>query len=690
MKQATALILALTALVANCGEVPIPGFRPPAIPFITSEPYVENWVRGDTLTSGDVVYWDGVSRQMKGLIQIDGAKTYRWLGTNDDIPSELPEVTQESLTVYPTRTIAVSTIEDAVRVTVTTFTPMFAKELELLARPTTYVSVAAESLDGAAHDVTVYFDVTGRNSVNLASTNVTYEAWTYGSLVGGRVGSAKQKVFNLKGDHVGIDWGYANLAVASSSQSRVYTGTVNASRASFIESGAVPSTSVSGFGKAEVSAVAASISLGKVTSKAEAVFVYAYDDIQSIEYYGKAQEAYWHRQFDSIEAVMAAALSEYATLVSKAVSYDTGLLAELAAKGGDKYATVSALAYRQAFATIKVTWNEDEGIAEVYLKEISSNGDMQTVDVVYPASPAFIYTNPRILELLLLPMLRYANNETDVPYTEPFSPHEIGVYPVADHTTSQQEKMPMENTGNMFLMMAAILRANGGDASFFYPRFWPMLKLWAEYLEQTLPFPESQLCTDDFAGKLANNTNLAAKGIVALAAFADICEAVGESDCARYRASAERFAETWTEMATVEGETGTYTALSFNKLDKWSIKYNLLWQRLLAMGDSPFKGYDALMKSEVEYYISKINTYGVPMDARHTYTKLDWLAWAAFMAEDEEEYNKIFDTVYRYADESPNRIPLGDLYYTTSGHPYLPLSFIARPVVGALFAKAML
>lgn len=59
----------------------------------------------------------------------------------------------------------------------------------------------------------------------------------------------------------------------------------------------------------------------------------------------------------------------------------------------------------------------------------------------------FLYSNPDLLKALLLPVLTYANNETDIPFGNPFSPHQIGSYPIADATTGDQEPMPMENTG---------------------------------------------------------------------------------------------------------------------------------------------------------------------------------------------------------------------------------------------------
>ena len=169
-----------------------------------------------------------------------------------------------------------------------------------------------------------------------------------------------------------------------------------------------------------------------------------------------------------------------------------------------------------------------------FLKEISTNGDMQTMDVVFPASPMLLYTNPELLRLLLVPVrshtavwlevfdgirslshsrhtlacvlrcafavqvLNFANNGTSTPFTNPFSPHQIGTYPIADATTASQEPMPMENTGNMFLMITGILQRTPGESRECLKPSMPMLTTWADFLVASLPFPANQLCTDDF------------------------------------------------------------------------------------------------------------------------------------------------------------------------------------------------
>lgn len=64
---------------------------------------------------------------------------------------------------------------------------------------------------------------------------------------------------------------------------------------------------------------------------------------------------------------------------------------------------------------------------------------MQTMDVIYPGSPMLLVLRPELLKRLLDPVLVYAHNDTNHPFSDPFSPHQLGTYPIANATTKQQE-----------------------------------------------------------------------------------------------------------------------------------------------------------------------------------------------------------------------------------------------------------
>ncbi|MEM7024276.1 MAG: DUF4965 domain-containing protein [Pseudomonadota bacterium] len=319
-----------------------------------------------------------------------------------------------------------------------------------------------------------------------------------------------------------------------------------------------------------------------------------------------------------------------------------------------------------------------------FSKENSSNGCMGTVDVLFPASPFFLLFNPALLEAQLEPVLALAASPA---WPFPFAPHDVGRFPLANgqvygggtHTTHRQ--MPVEECGNMLLCVAGLARVSGDMA--LADRYWDTLTLWADYLLEHGLDPAEQLCTDDFAGHLARNANLSLKAILAVAGFAQLCVRKGLNDEAtRYRGVAEGWVASWLELA----DDGDHFRLAFDQPGSWSQKYNLVWDRLLGLDLIPAE----VVRKEVAYYRRQQNVYGLPLDRREAYTKLDWLVWTACLTGARDDFDALIAPLGRWLDETPSRVPLSDWFFTDSGAITREKGFRGRTVVGGVMMKLLL
>jgi Domain of unknown function (DUF1793) len=191
--------------------------------------------------------------------------------------------------------------------------------------------------------------------------------------------------------------------------------------------------------------------------------------------------------------------------------------------------------------------------------------------------------------------------------------------------------------------------------------------------------PERQLVTDDFTGPLAHNANLSVKAISALGAYATLCEMLGKkAEAASYRKVAQQYAQEWQRMAA----DGHHSRLAFDQPGTWSQKYNLIWDKLLGLNLFPAE----VVRAEIAFYKTKQNAYGLPLDSRAQYTKLDWLLWTATLSDNPADFDALFSPAYKFTNETPDRVPLTDFYQTDTGkHVY----FQARSVVGGVFIKML-
>ena len=626
----------------------------------------------DRLTDAPTMHWTGTPQPLTSLIRIDG-KPWRLMGTG---PRDVPPLPQTSLQVLPTRTFY-HFEGGGVHVRLTFLTPTLPNDLAVLARPVTYLEWTVRTIDGAAHEVELYADASALLAVNTPEQEVTASRLKLGAASVLRVGSAEQPMLKKKGDNLRIDWGYLYAAAPASQATAEFIGEAKQATAEFLLRGALPDED--DFSSARP-VLAYRFGLGKVDREPVSRYLLlAYDDIFSIEYLYRKLRPYWRRDGWDAKDLIQKSLREYAALKARCERFDEELMAGLRRAGGEEYARLAALAYRQAFAGHKLAVDLD-GTPLLFPKENFSNGCISTVDVIYPAAPILLLFNAELMKASLTPVLDYARSTR---WRFPFAPHDLGTYPLANGQVygggekTEEHQMPVEESANMLILVAAVARAEGHTQ--YAARYWPLLERWAAYLKDKGLDPEDQLCTDDFAGHLAHNANLSLKAIVALASYGDLCRRTGRAaEAARYRQLAESYAKQWTRLAA----DGDHYRLAFDRPGTWSQKYNLVWDRLLGLNLFP----PEVARQEIAFYKTRQNRFGLPLDNRSDYTKLDWLIWTATLAESREDFLALARPIYQFMQETPDRAPLTDWNFTSTAK---LCGFRARPVIGGVFIKML-
>lgn len=666
-----AAVFAMAASIAS-GQT----LRAPAVPLVACDPYFSIWSQASKLTDADTTHWTGKPNSLASLIRVDG-KTFRLMGT---LPADLPAMEQESIVVLPTRTIY--TFAGAgVRVRLTFLTPQLSDDLNVLSRPVTYLTWDVESTDHKNHAVAVYFDATAECVVNQLDQPVVWSREKIGSLTVAKMGTQEQDVLGKRGDDIRIDWGY--LYVATAERNRLAIGSADDLRAGFARRGMLPETDDAKQPRAvkeNTPASAVVCDLGQVGGQAATCrVILAYDDIESIQYFGKNLKGYWARNGWTAADLIRASDAEYDALAARCDRFDRELCEDLKKIGGEKYAQICALAYRQCNAATKIV-ADGNGQPLAFPKENHSNGCIGTVDVIYPMAPQFLLMGPSLTKALVVYVMDYSASER---WKFPFAPHDLGQYPHANGQRygggerTEHNQMPVEETGNMLILLAALAQMEGNAD--FSAKYWPVLERWAEYLKLKGFDPENQLCTDDFAGHLAHNVNLSAKAICGLASFARLREMRGETAMAHEDFKlAREFAARWIK----EADDGDHFRLAFDKPGTWSQKYNLVWDRILDLKLFPTE----VAKKDMAYYRRIQNRFGLPLDNRKEYTKLDWTLWTATLTRDRADFDALLAPVYDFVNETPDRSPLTDWYQTKTGK---KVGFTARSVVGGVFLETL-
>jgi len=669
-------------------EAELSSHRVPAFPLVVHDPFFSVWTMGDDVAQAATKHWTGKAQGMTGLARIDG-KPYRFLG-EPRRGAEATAMRQAGHEITPLRTI-VRLEAGGVRIELAFTSPLIPEDVELLGRPLTYLDAAVSSTDGQGHAVELYFDFGSEWAVGEGETEIVWGRHRSGEVEALYLGAASQRPLWRSGDEVQIDWGYFYASAEPGSATRSSFGEFRTLRAAFLEAGSIPEEDdlrearplrMPAFSQGRGLAFAQSLTVG-VGSATEMRLVLAYDQVWAASYFDRRLRPFWGRSGESAIGLVATGWAERDTVLARVAAYDAQLTERLLKAGGPLYARLGALAFRQCLGGHGL-FEDIDGRLLHFSKENSSNGSMGTIDVLYPASPFFLLFNPALLEAQLQPVCFYAASGR---WPFKFAPHDLGRYPLAngqnygggDRTTLDQ--MPVEECGNMLILVAALLKRTGKldlvDA------YFDVLQTWADYLLDHGLDPENQLCTDDFAGHMPHNANLSIKAILGLGGFAQICAAVGRTeDAERHLATARDWVRQWQAKA---GDGQAYR-LGFDQPGSWSQKYNLIWDRILGLGLFPAE----IATAEMAHYRGKLNRYGLPLDSRETYTKLDWLVWSACLTGVQQDFDDMLAPVGSWLDAAPARVPLSDWYDTQSGLQPHDHGFFARSVVGGVFIKLLL
>jgi hypothetical protein len=582
MNRPYRLALALIAGVLSSGaayaQSPVASsfdpIRPPATPLIVRQPYVSTWQGSDTLYGKWPSFWAGHDKPITGMVRIDGV-AYTFLGSPIGANGPLaPTLQQTSLRVTPTQSFYTFT-GAGVTLNVDFLSPVEATDIRRQSIPLGYIIASATSNDGAKHAVQVYFDVTGQWASGDDSAQITWQKETLpdpaGPLLAFSATPANPNLLQENGDSA--TWGQAVWATRSQPNITTQAGADVVVRGAFAQGGVLDNSVDTNQPRAindRWPVFAFAYDLGQVSSKASQPITLTLGNVRnpSVSYQGTSIPPLWLSYWPDWKGMTTFFLDDATSAEARATTLDKRVTGDATKAGGAKYAAICDLAFRQAFGATELVGTADH--PWMFMKEISSDGNISTIDVMYPSFPVFLYANPTLLKLQLDPLFDYAESGK---WTQDFAEHDIGAsYPRADgHNDGGGENMPVEESANMLIMTASYLRyAPIADAQAYAKLHYKILKQWADYL---LKVPDGgtysnaldplfQNQTDDFTGPIAHSVNLALKGILGVGAMGQIAGYAGEkADQSTYASAATTAIAQWAKMG--QSTTGKHMTMQY-------------------------------------------------------------------------------------------------------------------------------
>ncbi|CEL07861.1 Putative Glutaminase GtaA [Aspergillus calidoustus] len=479
--------------------------RPPALPLAVKSPYLSTWLpagsnggNGGYLAGEWPTFWEGQVTGWAGLVRVDG-QVYTWMG--------LPGSTTVNQTAYEytsTKSIFTMHVGDMVELKITFLSPITPNDLRRQSLVFSYLDVSITSLDGEPHQVQVYTDI----SAEWASGDRSAIAqWDHGVTSNGvayhKIHRQTPLLFSESRDQA--EWGDWYWATNNGTSLTYQAGAGISVRQAFASSGRLSNTNDANYRAIsnEWPVFGFAHDLGFIQSTTSVLFSIGLAQSEAVQYTGRSDTltpvpSLWTSYFSSALEALDFFHHDYRDSNALSSALDDRIAQDSLAAAGQDYLTITSLSTRQAFAATQLTGTIESPY--IFMKEISSNGNMNTVDVIFPAHPVFLYTNPELLKLLLRPHFEIQESGH---YPNSYAMHDIGShYPNATgHPDGNDEPMPLEECGNMVIM--ALAYAQKAHDTEYLEQHYDKLRSWTNYLIDDALYPANQISTDDFAGPLA-------------------------------------------------------------------------------------------------------------------------------------------------------------------------------------------
>ncbi|PIL29028.1 hypothetical protein GSI_09076 [Ganoderma sinense ZZ0214-1] len=651
-------------------------FTPAAVPLAVRSPYLSAWLpqgAGNALNDIWPQFWTGNSiLGWAGFAKVDGS-AYVWMGSPSVPNTTFSKATQKSLKWTSTQSIFVMTA-GPVDLTITFLSPVEPNDFVNQSLPLSYYSISAASNDGKSHEVQVYVDISGEWVTGTSNPLINWSTTGSTGVITHQVQIANPIAFSEVNDR--IQDGAVYHSTLNVTGTTYQTGQDIVVRALFINNGILANTQDTNFRPTSTNwpIFAFAHDFGAVTDSPATPVVYSvgHSRKNAVQYIilnngRQVQSSYFWTRFSTMADAISSFLGDYNNAVTRANQFDNAVSNDANRVSSD-YASLVALSVRQTFGAIEITVPQhsdgsfDTSNVLTFMKQMR-DASVNTVDVIYPSWPLFLYTNATIGKSLIMPLLQY---QTSGQYPNRWCVHDMGSnYPNATgHNDGLDTKMPIEESGNMVIM--ALSYAQRTDDLSWLKTYFAILDQWTQFLIADSLIPQNQLSTDVFAGPLANQTNLAIKGIVGIQAMAEIARATGDTGrYTNYSTLAASYVKQWQQFAT--SSTGSHLTLSYGDNDSWGMTYNLYADKLLGT-----------------------NASESPLDPIHILLMLslysDWSIWTAATTTRSDVRDQIISAVVKYAADGKNSLPLSDWYDTIAGTQADPSSNYARPVVGGHLA----